>query len=66
MATARWAILRLRSFSSAASLAWMPARTFSHTLGTPKNSVGRAWRTYSTAWAGSGQNQTWERLVSGP
>ena len=66
VSTARWAILRLRSFSSAASLAVMPARTFSHTLGTPKNSVGRASRTYSTAWVGSGQNQMWVRMVSGP
>jgi hypothetical protein len=59
-------IVRLRSFSSAASLALMPARTFSQTRGTPKKIVGRASRTYSTAWAGSGQNQTWVRMVSGP
>ena len=65
MATARWAILRLRSFSSAASLASMPARTFSQTLGTPKKIVGRASRTYSTAWPGSGQNQTWVRRARG-
>ena len=50
---------RLPSSCSAASRAWMPARIFSHTRGTPKNAVGRTCPITRTSCAASGQKCTW-------
>jgi len=40
------------------SSAWIPARIFSHTLGTPKNPVGLASPTMPISSAGTGQKCT--------
>jgi hypothetical protein len=49
---------RFPSSCSAVSRAWMPALTFSHTRGTPKNAVGCTCPITRTNCAASGQKCT--------
>ena len=56
---------RLLSSCSMVSSAWMPARTFSHTLGTPKNVVGLAAPTTPISSVATGQKCMWLAVATG-